>query len=116
MNAMSTPTHPPTPEPIRLYLESNPAFALSDDLNNQSVRTSIESFYYAVSLIYESLLPGQAIWSTDNLTLSPNFAKYWVEEGLQYLRINHEATGRGIYINRIFISLSQRIREIWRRT
>lgn len=100
---MSTPAQPPIPEPIRQYLESNPAFALSDDLNNQCVRTSIESFYYAVSLIYESLLPGQVIWSTDNLTLSPNFAKYWVEEGLQYLRINHEATGRGIHIHRIFI-------------
>lgn len=91
------------PAPITKYLESYPMFNLEDDIGGSYVRTSMESFYYAVKLIYESLNHHEVIWTTDNISLSPNFAKYWVEEGLSYLQIIHEATTKGIKVNRVFI-------------
>lgn len=91
------------PEPIRRYLESYPMFSSTEDITGSFIRTSPESFLYAARLIYESLSSNDEVWSTDNLSLFPNFARYWIEDGLEYLRINHEATARGIDINRIFI-------------
>ena len=91
------------PDPIRKYLEGYPMFLVDEDISSSFVRTSPESFYYATRLIYESLAPSQIVWTTDNLSFAPNFAKYWVGEGLEHLRINYETACRGVEINRIFI-------------
>jgi len=92
------------PDPIRRYLEDYPMFNVPHNVNNSFVQTSEESFFGAARLIYQSLTIGQIVWATDNLNFSHSFAyNYWIEEGLEHLRINHEATSRGVGINRIFI-------------
>lgn len=91
------------PAPIKSYLAEYPMFSQAEDVTNKYVRTSAESFFSAVKFIYQDLTIGQTVWTTDNISLEPDFAKYWVSDGLEYLRINHDASLRGIGVYRIFI-------------
>ena len=93
------------PKPIQRYLETYPLFATSHDINQSLVKTSPESFFYAIKMILDSLEPNTIVWSTDNLSLHSSnfFSNYWFESGLDYLRANYKATSKGIQISRIFI-------------
>lgn len=91
------------PAPIKKYLEDFPQFNAPHSIGAQYVSTSRESFFSALRHIMQDLALGDYVFTTDNLNVEKSFVMYWVTEGLEYLRINHEAAMRGVKINRAFI-------------
>jgi len=98
------------PEPIQTYLRLFPEYAVEHDLRAEYVRTSRESFMAAARLLHGNLKPGEDIIGTDAISFDRDHIVYWSREGLEYLRINHEAAMRGVEITRVFV-VSKRERE-----
>ena len=91
------------PEIIQQYLKDFPEFNVDHDIRADRVRTSRESFMAVARMVYQSLRRGEEVFGTDCLSFDRDIIRYWVTEGLEYLKINHEASLRGIQITRVFV-------------
>ncbi len=96
--------HVEVPGPIRQYIVAFPDFGLRSDLASNRVRTSQSSFYTALQCVIAALKPDETVLSCDSINIArASGVTYWVTEGLQYLRLTHEATGRNVKFVRVFI-------------
>ncbi|MBI5804581.1 hypothetical protein HZA73_00895 [candidate division TA06 bacterium] len=98
------------PNPLNNYCKQYPNLSTATDIRAQRVRTTAESFMAASEAIFSSLKKGDEVITTDAVNLS-QFPLYWAIEGLEYLRINHEATKRGVKIKRIFVAQEHDLKD-----
>lgn len=91
------------PRVIQTYLERFPEFMVGHEIEAQFVRTSRESFFFAIRSLLDALNLGERFVATDSLYMDRPLVNYWATEGLNYLRHSFETTLRGVPSDRIFI-------------
>jgi hypothetical protein len=100
------------PEAMVKYLNDFPNLKLDYDIQLGRVKTTRDTLFKAVKYIYDSIPRGSKVTCTDHLNFDKEvFRRYWATEGLNHLRNNHEASGRGIKIKRLFIFCERDIKE-----
>jgi predicted Zn-dependent protease len=93
------------PKVLEQYLADFPAFDLPVDINRGFVRTSRESFFRGLQCVLQGLDKDDKVISTDSINLEKfsQYLQYWAKEGLPYLKLNLEASQRGVQFVRIFV-------------